>query len=156
MLCGLTAGSIDKKQLNTIFWSPKGRFVAFANLGRGITQFDFEVYDCDYEGDNKDLNKELNANIMAVNVGETYGTTDIEWDPTGRFIATSSSFWKHTVYYPLLKPVLISSWKTAIKSETSRGLFSTNNTSNVSNLFPGVLDLLRSCRVINNVKSVVT
>jgi len=83
--------------LNTIFWSPKGRFVAFANLGRGITQFDFEIYDCDYEGENKDLNKELNANIMAINIGETYGTTDIEWDPTGRYIATSSSFWKHTV-----------------------------------------------------------
>lgn len=102
------------------------------------------------------MNKELNANIMAVNIGETYGTTDIEWDPTGRFIATSSSFWKHTVYDPLLKPALISSWKTAIKSETLRELFSTNNTSNVSNLFPGVPDLLRSCRVTNNVKSVVT
>jgi hypothetical protein len=57
-------GSIDKKQLNSIFWSPKGRFAAFANLGRGITQNDFEIYDCDYEGDNKDFNKELNANIM--------------------------------------------------------------------------------------------
>jgi len=100
----LTAGSIDKKQLNTIFWSPKGHFVAFANLGRGITQFDFEIYDCDYEGDNKDVNKELNANIMAVNIGETYGTTDIEWDPTGRYIATSSSFWKHTVHNPLSNP----------------------------------------------------
>ena len=88
---------MDKKQLNTIFWSPRGRFVVFANLGRGITQFDLEIFDCDYEGDNKDINKELNANIMAINVGESYGTTDIEWDPTGRYIATSSSFWKHAV-----------------------------------------------------------
>ena len=96
----LILGSIDKKQLNSIFWSPKGRFIAFANLGRGVTQFDFEIYDCDYEGDNKDMNKELNANVMAIHVGESYGTTDIEWDPTGRYLATSSSFWKHAVLQP--------------------------------------------------------
>jgi translation initiation factor 3 subunit B len=83
--------------LNSIFWSPKGRFVALSNLGRGITQFDMEIYDCDYEGDNKDINKELNANIMAIHIGESFGTTDVEWDPTGRYIATSSSFWKHSV-----------------------------------------------------------
>ena len=94
-------GSVDKKQLNSIFWAPKGRFVAFFNLGRGITQFDMEFYDCDYEGDNNHFNKELNANIMAVHVGESFGTTDVEWDPTGRYIATSSSFWKHTVF-PIL------------------------------------------------------
>lgn len=71
--------------------------MAFFNLGRGITQFDTEFYDCDYEGDNNHFNKELNANIMAVHVGESFGTTDVEWDPTGRYIATSSSFWKHAV-----------------------------------------------------------
>jgi translation initiation factor 3 subunit B len=90
--------SHDKKQLNSIFWSPKGRFVCFANIGRGITQFDMEVFDCDYEGENKDINKELNANIMPVFTGDSFGTTDVEWDPTGRYIVTSSSFWKHTVF----------------------------------------------------------
>ena len=90
-------GAVDKKSLNSIFWSPKGRFVSFNNLGRGITQFDMEIYDCDYEGDNKDINKELNANIMCVNAGDSYGTTDVEWDPTGRYIVTSSSSWKHGV-----------------------------------------------------------
>jgi translation initiation factor 3 subunit B len=99
------SGQIDKKQLNSIFWSPKGRFLAFANLGRGITQFEFEIFDCDYEGDNKDINKELNANIMAVHVGESFGTTDVEWDPTGRYIATSSSFWKHAVL-PIPAPLM--------------------------------------------------
>src|SRR5271170_1572560 len=127
----LMIGSIDKKQLNTIFWSPKGRFLAFANLGRGITQFDFEIYDCDYEGENKEMNKELNSNVMAINIGESYGTTDVEWDPTGRFIATSSSFWKHTVPTPPRTPLIIS-WKTATKSATSRVPSSMNNTSNVS------------------------
>ena len=145
-------GSVDKKQLNTIFWSPKGRFVAFANLGRGITQFDFEIYDCDYEGENKDVNKELNSNIMAVNIGESYGTTDIEWDPTGRFIATSSSFWKHTV--PLSPLTSIdNSWKTAIKSAISRVLSSTNNIWNALNRSPGVLARRPLSRRTNNVKS---
>ena len=147
----LIIGSIDKKQLNTIFWSPKGRFLAFANLGRGITQFDFEIYDCDYEGENKEMNKELNSNVMAINIGESYGTTDVEWDPTGRFIATSSSFWKHTVPTPPRTPLIIS-WKTATKSATSRVPSSMNNTSNVSNRSPGVLVHRPSSRGTNNVK----
>jgi uncharacterized protein with WD repeat len=150
--CELMIGSIDKKQLNTIFWSPKGRFLAFANLGRGITQFDFEIYDCDYEGENKEMNKELNSNIMAINIGESYGTTDVEWDPTGRFIATSSSFWKHTVPTPPRTPLIIS-WKTVTKSATSRVPSSMNNTSNVSNRSPGVLVHRPSSRGTNNVKS---
>ena len=60
-----------------------------------------EFYDCDYEGGNNHYNKELNANIMAVHIGESFGTTDVEWDPTGRYIATSSSFWKHAVFSTL-------------------------------------------------------
>jgi translation initiation factor 3 subunit B len=117
----LITGSIDKKQLNSIFWCPKGRFVAFANLGRGITQFEFEIYDCDYEGDNKDINKELNANIMGIHTGETFGTTDVEWDPTGRYIATSSSSWKHAVF---LSPEFTdNSLKMGIKSVISREWF---------------------------------
>jgi translation initiation factor 3 subunit B len=59
-----------------------------------------EIYDCDYEGDNKDINKELNANIMAVHIGDSYGTTEVEWDPTGRYIVTASSSWKHQVPPP--------------------------------------------------------
>ena len=132
-------GSIDKKQLNTIFWSPKGRFVVFANLGRGIAQFDFEIYDCDYEGDNKDINKELNANIMAVHVGESYGTTDVEWDPTGRYIATSSSFWKHPVLIYLI--LLTFSWKMDIKFVILKVPYSTNPTPKNLDFSHGVLVL---------------
>jgi translation initiation factor 3 subunit B len=100
-------GSIDKKSLNSIFWSPKGRFASFNNLGRGITQFDMEIYDCDYEGDNKDINKELNANIMAIYAGDSYGTTEVEWDPTGRYIVTASSSWKHGVFYSSSQLIIV-------------------------------------------------
>ena len=125
--------------MNTIFWSPKGRFVAFANLGRGITQFDLEIFDCDYEGDNKDINKELNANIMAIHTGESYGTTDLEWDPTGRYITTSSSFWKHNVPPLLTRIVNEVSWKMVIKFVISKEPFSTKRIWKNSNYFLGVL-----------------
>lgn len=112
-----------------------------------------EIYDCDYEGDNKDINKELNANIMCINAGDSYGTTDVEWDPTGRYIATSSSSWKHGV-----SDFFISTnnrLKTATKSVISKAQYYMKPTWNDSNSSHGVQDHLPSSPKNNNARSAV-
>jgi len=91
------------KSCNTIFWSPKGRNVVLATL-RSQTVWDLEFYDLDFEplesaaakvptGGEKDPS----AYLQLLAAGEHYGVTDIEWDPSGRFVATSASVWRHTM-----------------------------------------------------------
>ncbi|KAJ3674586.1 hypothetical protein LUZ60_005202 [Juncus effusus] len=65
--------SIKSKQANTLHWSPAGRFIVLA----GLKGFDgqLEFYDVD------------ELAIMAT--GEHFMATDVEWDPMGRYVATS-------------------------------------------------------------------
>lgn len=35
--------------------------------------------------------------VKAIGNGEHYGITDLEWDPSGRFVVTSASVWRHSV-----------------------------------------------------------
>lgn len=87
--------TIDKKNSNAIYWSPKGRFVVVATVS--VQQHsDMDFYDLDYEGEKEEENN-LAANLMLMNTEDHYGMTDIEWDPTGRFIATSASVWTHSM-----------------------------------------------------------
>jgi translation initiation factor 3 subunit B len=85
--------TFDKKNSNGIYWSPKGRFVVVATVS--VQQHsDIDFYDLDYEGEKPEENN-LAANLMLMNTEDHYGMTDIEWDPTGRFIVTSASVWTH-------------------------------------------------------------
>ncbi|KAF9313816.1 Translation initiation factor 3 subunit b [Podila horticola] len=95
--------TLSGKSCNTIFWSPKGRNVVLATL-RSQTVWDLEFYDLDFEplesaaakvptGGEKDPA----AYLQLLAAGEHYGVTDIEWDPSGRFVATSASVWRHTM-----------------------------------------------------------
>lgn len=92
------AKSVDKKTCNAIYWSPKGRHVVVATVS-SQQSFEIEFWDFDFEGEKKDqgTDKELAANLQLMAVAEHYGVTDIEWDPTGRYVASSASMWKHTV-----------------------------------------------------------
>jgi translation initiation factor 3 subunit B len=85
--------TFDKKNSNAIYWSPKGRFVVVATVS-SQQSFELEFYDLDFEGEKPESDKDLTANLQLMNTAEHYGVTDIEWDPTGRFVATSSSVWK--------------------------------------------------------------
>ncbi|KAI9668211.1 MAG: Translation initiation factor 3 subunit b [Bathelium mastoideum] len=86
--------TIDKKNSNAIYWSPKGRFVVVATV-HSNQSFDLDFWDLDFEGDKEDKDKDLTANLQLMATGDHYGVTDIEWDPSGRFVITSASVWKH-------------------------------------------------------------
>jgi translation initiation factor 3 subunit B len=88
--------TIDKRNSNGIYWSPKGRFVVVATvLSAQSSELDF--YDCDFEGEKDEKDKDLMANLQIMATGDHYGMTDIEWDPTGRYLASSASMWKNAV-----------------------------------------------------------
>lgn len=36
-------------------------------------------------------------NFSVTNTGEHFMATDVEWDPTGRYVATAVSWWAHKV-----------------------------------------------------------
>ncbi|KAG0223885.1 Translation initiation factor 3 subunit b [Actinomortierella wolfii] len=95
--------TLTGKSCNTIFWSPKGRNVVLATL-RSQTVWDIEFYDLDFEPLESQATKvptgsekDPAAYLRLLATGEHYGVTDIEWDPSGRFLATSASVWRHTM-----------------------------------------------------------
>ncbi|GAA96226.1 uncharacterized protein L969DRAFT_100724 [Mixia osmundae IAM 14324] len=84
--------TIEKRLVNTVFWSPKGRFVVLATLGSS-TKFDLEFWDTELEAaSGADLN-EPGVNIQLLTAIEEYGMTTVDWDPSGRYVATSGSIW---------------------------------------------------------------
>lgn len=140
--------TIEKKNSNAIYWSPKGRFVLVATV-HSQQSFDLEFWDLDFEGEKQKIvggnkNKELAANLLLMAVGEHYGVTDVEWDPTGRYVATHASSWKHQVrnlrFCFLLRVALINSfrWKMATMFLTLRGHFFVRSISIDSSSFCGV------------------
>lgn len=67
------ACSLPGQQANALFWSPSGRFVLLAGLKNMNGQLSFVDADA---GD-------------ALSAGEHFMATDVSWDPTGRYVATS-------------------------------------------------------------------
>ncbi|XP_078461177.1 eukaryotic translation initiation factor 3 subunit B [Lampetra fluviatilis] len=73
--------TLDKQQANSIYWSPQGQFVVLAGLRsmNGALAF-VDSSDC-----------------TVMNVAEHFMASDVEWDPSGRYIITSVSWWSHKV-----------------------------------------------------------
>ncbi|CAG8681617.1 2058_t:CDS:2, partial [Scutellospora calospora] len=91
--------TLEKKTSNAIYWSPQGRHVILATL-RSTTIFDLEFWDLDFETtlEQKEYTKtDPAACLQLMSTQEHYGLTDVEWDPTGRYVITSSSFWRHNI-----------------------------------------------------------
>ncbi|KAG8899662.1 Translation initiation factor 3 subunit b [Tulasnella sp. 403] len=85
------------KTSNTLRWSPKGRHILLATVGSS-SKFDLEFWDLDFFADTPQAaTAEWGAGVQLLGTGEHYGVTDIEWDPSGRYVATSASSWRHTM-----------------------------------------------------------
>jgi translation initiation factor 3 subunit B len=72
---------LEKRAANHLFWSPCGKFIVLAGLRNfnGVLEF-FNVQD---------------GETMALE--EHSMATDVEWDPTGRYVTTYVSFWRSQV-----------------------------------------------------------
>ncbi|BGP15058.1 Translation initiation factor 3 subunit b [Rhodosporidiobolus nylandii] len=88
--------SFDNKTSNNIFWSPKGRHVILATLGSN-SKFDMDFFDLDLDKDEKASETDAGAAIRSIVSLEHYGMTDIEWDPSGRYLATYGSIWMNSM-----------------------------------------------------------
>ncbi|ABN67905.1 translation initiation factor eIF3 subunit [Scheffersomyces stipitis CBS 6054] len=83
--------TITDKHSNTVFWSPKGRYVVVATISRSNGEIEF--FDVSFD----DSNKNAPANVKLLKNDKFSGMTNISWDPSGRFVATWSSSWLHTI-----------------------------------------------------------
>lgn len=85
---------------NTIRWSPRGRHVVLATVGSS-SKSELEFWDLDFNSDERregQVSKEdWGSGIQQLGTADHYGVTDVEWDPSGRYLATSASAWRHTV-----------------------------------------------------------
>ncbi|KAF5284392.1 hypothetical protein FQA39_LY17067 [Lamprigera yunnana] len=73
---------LEKRACNHLFWSPNGQFIVLAGLGsNGGGSLEFvDTHD-----------------FVIMNTTDHYQASDVEWDPTGRFVVTAVSVWKTKV-----------------------------------------------------------
>jgi len=73
--------TLEKKPVSHLYWSPQGGFIVLAGLGNLNGTFEF-----------------FNANeLETMGTEEHFNASVVEWDPTGRYIATVVSYWRHQV-----------------------------------------------------------
>jgi len=72
---------LDRKQINHLFWAPTGQFIVLAGL-RSMNGY-LEFVDT--------------SDFTVMNVSEHLMATDIEWDPTGRYVVSGVTWWTHKV-----------------------------------------------------------
>lgn len=135
--------TLEKRNSNAIYWSPKGRFVVIATVGSNQS-YELDFWDVDYEGEKDEKDKDLLANLQVMTTADHYSVTNVEWDPTGRYVTSSASIWQNAVSHspspprsplPHFSPCHANTqprWKQASTSTTSAANSSTNSTSTAS------------------------
>lgn len=94
---------------NTIRWSPKGRHVVLATVG-STSKSELEFWDLDFmtedvgKREGQASKEEWGSGIQQLGTADHFAVTDVEWDPSGRYLATSASAWRHTVFILSLLP----------------------------------------------------
>jgi len=69
--------TLDKRTCNALFWSPRGQFLVLAGLGSMAGELEFID----------------TADMTTMAKTDHFQATDVEWDPTGRYVCTGVSFW---------------------------------------------------------------
>ncbi|TEB39274.1 translation initiation factor eIF-3b [Coprinellus micaceus] len=89
--------TLPNRTSNAIRWSPRGRHVVLATVGSS-SKSELEFWDLDLNTEGKgEKDSEWGAGIQLIGTADHYGVTDVEWDPSGRYLATSASAWTHTL-----------------------------------------------------------
>lgn len=92
-------GTLPSRTSNAIRWSPRGRHVVLATVGSS-SKSELEFWDLDFNSEDahrREGQAEWGTGIQLLGTADHYGVTDVEWDPSGRYLATSASAWTHTV-----------------------------------------------------------
>ena len=74
--------TLENKSVNQIRWSPKGRFVLLASIGKSGS---LEWYDVNDVASREEPE--------AISTNEHFSCNEIHWDPSGRFVATAVTCW---------------------------------------------------------------
>lgn len=74
---------MENKACNHLFWSPTGQFIVLAGL----------------RSSNHSLEFIDTSDFTTTNNQEHFMATDVEWDPTGRYVVTGVSWWAHKVRF---------------------------------------------------------
>ncbi|KAI8873856.1 translation initiation factor eIF-3b [Ramicandelaber brevisporus] len=82
--------TLDKRTCNELLWSPRGRFLVLATV-RTQSVWDIEFLDCDWDGQAGANTFGADNTIYAMAKREHYQMTDVEWDPTGRYLVSCAS-----------------------------------------------------------------
>ncbi|KAF5336959.1 hypothetical protein D9611_003273 [Ephemerocybe angulata] len=89
---------LPNRTSNAIRWSPRGRHVVLATVGSS-SKSELEFWDLDLHTDERSDKStiEWGSGLASIGAADHYGVTDVEWDPSGRYLATSASAWTHTL-----------------------------------------------------------
>jgi len=87
----------DNKTANKSFWSPKGRHLVLGTL-ESNSRFDLEFWDLDLNNEGKpETNRDEKVGIQLIKTTEHYGMTEVEWDPSGRYVGVWGSIWQSSM-----------------------------------------------------------
>ncbi|KAJ7597144.1 eukaryotic translation initiation factor eIF2A-domain-containing protein [Mycena floridula] len=95
--------TLSGRTSNAIRWSPRGRHVVLATVGSS-SKSELEFWDLDFNNvedatkrDGQVAKEDWGSGIQLLGSADHYGVTDVEWDPSGRYLATSASSWQHNL-----------------------------------------------------------
>ncbi|KAJ2770203.1 Translation initiation factor 3 subunit b [Coemansia nantahalensis] len=87
--------TLENKTARSLKWSPRGRHIVLATL-RTATNGTIEFYDADFDHAAAAKSGVPGDAIALLATAEHYGVTDMEWDPSGRYVTT----WVSARYHP--------------------------------------------------------